>query len=55
MVQAIVDDFVKIMGTIKKAMEIASEIGDDRTEDLVNGTYQSLEKHTWMLRAFLEK
>ena len=55
MVQAIVDDFVKIMEALKKAMEIASEIGDDRTEDLVNGTYQNLEKHSWMLRAFLEK
>ena len=55
MVQAIVDDFVKIMETLKRAMEVASKIGDDRTEDLVNGTYQSLEKHTWMLSAFLGK
>jgi starvation-inducible DNA-binding protein len=55
MVKAIVDDFVKIMGTLKRTMELAAEVDDDRTEDLVNGTYQSLEKHTWMLSAFLEK
>ena len=55
MVQAIVNDFTTIMKTLERAMEIATEVGDDRTEDLVNGTYQSLEKHTWMLSAFLEK
>ena len=55
MVQIIVDDFQKIMDALQKAMETAAESGDDRTEDLLNGTYQSLEKHSWMLKAFLGK
>jgi starvation-inducible DNA-binding protein len=54
MVQIIIDDFQKIMDALEKAMETAAEVGDDRTEDLLNGTYQSLEKHSWMLKAFLE-
>ena len=55
MVQITIDDFKKIMKALEKAMETASEAGDDRTEDLLNGTYQSLEKHSWMLKAFLGK
>ena len=55
MVQIIIDDFQKIMDALEKAMETAAEVGDDRTEDLLNGTYQSLEKHSWMLKAFLGK
>lgn len=54
MVQAVVDDFTTIMDKLNTTMEKASEAGDDRTEDLMNGTYQSLEKHTWMLKAFLD-
>lgn len=53
MVQSTIDDFTKIMDALEAAMETASEEGDDRTEDMLNGTYQSLEKHTWMLKAFL--
>ncbi len=55
MVQITIDDFQKIMNALEKAMETAAETGDDRTEDLLNGTYQSLEKHSWMLKAFLGK
>ena len=40
---------------LKEAMETAAEEGDDRTEDLLNANYQSLEKHAWMLSAFLGK
>ena len=53
MVETIVGDFKTIMQALKKAMQTAAEEGDDRTEDLLNATYQSLEKHTWMLNAFL--
>lgn len=53
MVETIVEDFKTIMKALKKAMETAAEEDDDRTEDLLNATYQSLEKHTWMLNAFL--
>ena len=53
MVQTLVDDFDKIMKSLKKGMELAAKDGDDMTEDLLNATYQSIEKHQWMLNAFL--
>ncbi|WP_016837037.1 MULTISPECIES: Dps family protein [Ureibacillus] len=55
MVQTIIDDFQSTMKLIKEAMEEAANQGDDRTEDMLNATFQSLEKHTWMLSAFLGK
>nr|WP_106780557.1 DNA starvation/stationary phase protection protein [Lysinibacillus timonensis] len=53
MVQTVINDFKKIMKLIKDAMNQAAEDGDERTEDMLNATYQNLEKHSWMLSAFL--
>lgn len=53
MVSKLIEDFKTIMEALNKAMETASEEGDDRTEDLLNAQFQSLEKHTWMLNAYL--
>lgn len=53
MVKTIADDFGKIMVSLKNGMESAAKVGDDMTEDLLNATYQSIEKHQWMLNAFL--
>jgi len=53
MVQTIADDFGKIMKSLKKGMELAAKDGDGMTEDLLNATHQSIEKHQWMLNAFL--
>lgn len=55
MVATTVSDFEKQMQAINHAMQLAAEEGDDRTEDLLNAMYLSLEKHTWMLKAFLDK
>ena len=55
MVETTIADFETIMNALKQAMKTASEAGDDRTEDLLNATYQSLEKHAWMLNAYLGK
>lgn len=55
MVETTIADFETIMKALKQAMETAGEAGDDRTEDLLNATYQSLEKHAWMLNAYLGK
>lgn len=55
MVESTIADFKTIMKALKKAMETAADEGDDRTEDLLNANYQSLEKHTWMLNAYLGK
>lgn len=53
MVDSVAKDFSKIMKSLKKGMEEAAKDGDDMTEDLLNATYQSIEKHQWMLNAFL--
>ena len=53
MVATIVKDFTKVKDAAAKTMDAASAAGDDRTEDLLNGLIQSLEKHIWMLNAFL--
>lgn len=55
MVETLIKDFQAIMEALESAMEKASEDGDDRTEDLLNAQFQSLEKHTWMLSAYLGK
>ena len=53
MVETTISDFEKLMKALNSTMEIAAEEGDDRTEDLLNAMYQSIEKHAWMLKAFL--
>lgn len=53
MVDAVVKDYNKIMKSLKKGMELAAKDGDDMTEDLFNALHQNLEKHSWMLSAFL--
>ncbi|QMT18551.1 DNA starvation/stationary phase protection protein [Planococcus maritimus] len=53
MVDTIVSDYDKIMKSLKKGMELASQDGDDMTEDMFNAIHQNLEKHSWMLSAFL--
>lgn len=53
MVGTIVKDFDKIMESLKNGMQEAAKDGDDMTEDLLNAIYQSIEKHQWMLNAFL--
>lgn len=53
MVETTISDFEKLMNALKATMELAAEEGDDCTEDLLNSIYQSIEKHTWMLKAFL--
>lgn len=53
MVRTIATDYGEIMKSLKKGMEHAAEIGDDMTEDVLNTIYQNIEKHQWMLNAFL--
>ena len=53
MVEAVVKDYDKIMKSLKKGMEEAAKDEDDMTEDILNAIYQKIEKHQWMLNAFL--
>lgn len=55
MVATTISDFQTLMKALNSAMELAAEEGDDRTEDLLNAMYQSLEKHAWMLKAYLNE
>lgn len=53
MVAAIVKDFEQVLAELKEGMELAEKEGDQTTGDMFLAIYSSLEKHTWMLSAFL--
>ncbi|NUK30538.1 DNA starvation/stationary phase protection protein [Parageobacillus sp. VR-IP] len=53
MVATIVSDFETMIGELKEGMQVADEVGDKATEDMLLGIYKSLEKHVWMLKSFL--
>lgn len=53
MVRAIMDDFDKINDELISDIEFLEEEGDSPTADMLIGIRQSLEKHQWMLRAYL--
>lgn len=52
MVEAILDDFTKLIEMERKIMEATEENGDDGTNDMINKFMQFKEKNTWMLSAF---
>jgi starvation-inducible DNA-binding protein len=51
MVKHILDDIKLIHAELKEVLEIAQDLGDEVTADLVIGTMASFEKHIWMLSA----
>lgn len=53
MVKSLIQDFEIMMKNLKSGMSEAAKENDDMTEDLLNAINQSLEKHVWMLKAFL--
>ncbi|PPA71747.1 Dps family protein [Jeotgalibacillus proteolyticus] len=53
MVEALYNDFQTLMDHLKSGMEIAGEVNDEMTGDMLLSVHQSLEKHSWMLRSFL--
>ncbi|TXR75037.1 Dps family protein [Bacillus sp. BF9-10] len=55
MVEVIMKDYKMMLVELKKGMEIAQEADDEMTSDLLLGIYTELEKHIWMLRAFLNQ
>lgn len=54
MVQSLVSDFDTIIAELKEGMEAAGELDDETTGDMLLAIHQSLEKHNWMLRSFLQ-
>jgi starvation-inducible DNA-binding protein len=55
MVSTLVNDFETMISELKEGMKIAEEVDDETTGDMLLGIHQSLEKHVWMLKAFLGK
>ncbi|KPB03293.1 Dps family protein [Bacillus sp. CHD6a] len=55
MVQSIASDFSTLIEELKEGMEIADKVGDETTGDMLLAIHQSVEKHNWMLHAFLGK
>ncbi|OGX68397.1 MAG: DNA starvation/stationary phase protection protein [Paenibacillus sp. RIFOXYA1_FULL_44_5] len=53
MVASIVKDFETVLSELKDGMLLAEKEGDQTTGDMFLAIYSSLEKHTWMLSAFL--
>ncbi|KJE27475.1 Dps family protein [Geobacillus thermoleovorans] len=53
MVAAIVGDFETMIGELKEGMQLADEVGDETTGDMLLGIHRGLEKHVWMLKSFL--
>ncbi|WP_251549756.1 Dps family protein [Neobacillus muris] len=55
MVQSVVNDFSLIIGELKEGMSFTDEINDETTGDMLLAIHSALEKHVWMLKAFLGK
>lgn len=55
MVGTIVSDFVRLTAELKAGMQAAAAAQDETTGDLLLGIHAGLEKHVWMLNAFLGK
>jgi starvation-inducible DNA-binding protein len=53
MVQAIANDFGMMLGELKEGIEVAGDAGDDVSEGMLSDIHAELEKHVWMLKAFL--
>lgn len=54
MVKEILDDFEKLLSFILDVTEAASRIGDNGTMDLMTTFTGTLEKHHWMLSAWIK-
>ncbi|WP_127534239.1 Dps family protein [Paenibacillus kobensis] len=53
MVRSLVSDFTGIVERLKQAAEQADDAGDGPTADLLITKREQVQKHLWMLRAFL--
>ncbi|UTR11006.1 DNA starvation/stationary phase protection protein [Evansella sp. LMS18] len=55
MVKALSDDFTQLSEELNSDIEKLEEMGDEATADMLIAVRQSVEKHNWMLRSFLEE
>lgn len=54
MVKNVVYDFAVLVDELKDAMDTAEQAGDEATADMLLSIRSGLEKHIWMLKAFLQ-
>jgi starvation-inducible DNA-binding protein len=55
MVQSVINDFSIVIGELKEGMSLSEEVNDETTGDMLLAIHSGLEKHVWMLSAFLGK
>lgn len=55
MVKSVINDFSIIIGELKEGMSLAGELNDETTGDMLLAIHSGLEKHVWMLTAYLGK
>ncbi|WML25185.1 Dps family protein [Neobacillus sp. OS1-33] len=53
MVESVINDFSIIIGELKEGMSYAADKSDETTGDMLLAIHSGLEKHVWMLTAFL--
>jgi len=53
MVSAVAGDFNQLAGELRQGIKIAESCDDEDTADLLLGMKTELEKHAWMLNAFV--
>lgn len=54
MVKSVVDDFNLISKEVAETIKLAQDLGDEATVDMLIGITASLQKHVWMLTAYLK-
>lgn len=53
MVQNLIEDFATLSESFQEGIELAEELADQVTGDMLTGFKGDLEKHMWMLRSYL--
>jgi len=53
MASAVAEDFSHLVGELRQGIKIADSLDDEDTADLLLGIKTGLEKHIWMLNAFV--
>ncbi|MED1206069.1 Dps family protein [Heyndrickxia acidicola] len=53
MVQTLISDFQSLSSELAEGIEEAGNAGDGSTADLLTGIQEDIEKHAWMLKAYL--
>lgn len=54
MAGSVIRDYSTLVNELKQAMATAGQVDDEATADMLLAIQSSLEKHIWMLKAFLQ-